>query len=133
MRHKLLRKLRNNFRTDFTKVTHYLVKAQVGDLSLNLWRNLRHVFGWRKSLLLVVNMALMLLAQRKNKRAIRREKLFRDRTNPLDNLDDKENRGRYRFSREGIFRIVEDLRDSLERHTRVILCCVIQYYKTQHT
>ena len=118
-----LRKLRNNFRTDFTKVTHYLVMAQVGDLSLNLWLNLRHVFGWRKSLLLVVNMALMLLAQREHGRALRRERLFRDRGNPLDTLDDGEIRGRYRFSREGIFRIVEDLRGNLERQTRVIPHC----------
>ena len=65
-------------------------------------------------------MALLLIAQRENRRALRRERLFRDRNNPLDNLTDEEVRGRYRFSREAIFRVVEDLRHVLERPTRVI-------------
>ena len=64
-------------------------------------------------------MALMLLANREAGRALRRERLFRDRTNPLDSLTDDEIFRRYRFTRRGIYHIVEMVRGDIERVTRV--------------
>ena len=65
-------------------------------------------------------MALLLLAERKHRQALRLEHLFRDRTNPLDALADHEIRSRYRFTREGVFCVLEELGDVLEHRTRVI-------------
>ena len=65
-------------------------------------------------------MALLLLAEREHRRALRRERLFRDRTNPLDTLAELEIRSRYRFTREGVFCVLEELGDVLEHRTRVI-------------
>ncbi|XP_038057592.1 putative nuclease HARBI1 [Patiria miniata] len=63
-------------------------------------------------------MALMLLADREARRAIRRERLFRDRRNPLDSLNDEEILTRYRFTRHGVFQVLERVADELESDTR---------------
>ena len=56
--------------------------------------------------LCVSNMAvqLQLLA---NHRALRRERLFRDRTNPLDIYDDVEMYKKYRFTRFGCMHLID--------------------------
>lgn len=64
-------------------------------------------------------MALMLLFDAEARRALRRERLFRDRRNPLDALTDSEIYQRYRFTRNGIVRLLE--RVELERDTKVII------------
>jgi hypothetical protein len=65
-------------------------------------------------------MALLLLAEREHRRALRRERLFCDRTNPLNTFADLEIRSRYMFTREGVFCVLEELGDVLELRTRVI-------------
>eukprot|EP00057_Strongylocentrotus_purpuratus_P015455 XP_011669929.1 PREDICTED: putative nuclease HARBI1 [Strongylocentrotus purpuratus] len=50
-------------------------------------------------------------------RALRRERVFRDRTNPLDAYCDTELRKRYRFSRRGCIYLIHLLRIDLEHPT----------------
>lgn len=50
-------------------------------------------------------------------RALRRERVFRDRTNPLDAYCDTELRKRYRFSRRGCVYLIHLLRIDLEHPT----------------
>lgn len=52
------------------------------------------------------------------RRALRRERVFRDRTNPLDIYDDRELHKRYRFTRDGCTRIIDLLTEDLETPTR---------------
>ncbi|CAC5415191.1 HARBI1 [Mytilus coruscus] len=52
-----------------------------------------------------------------NNNAIRRERIFRDRTHPLDVYDDFELIRRYRMPREAILNIVDILTDDLEPKT----------------
>lgn len=48
-----------------------------------------------------------------NERALRRERVVRDRTNPLDMYNDEELFQRFRFSRVEIFSLVDELSDDL--------------------
>ena len=64
-------------------------------------------------------MALMLLADHEARRALRRERLFRDRTNPLDSLTDSEIFTRYRFNRHNIIDLVERVEGDIGRITKV--------------
>ena len=50
----------------------------------------------------------------RNRRNLRRERLFRDRLNPLEVYDDTEIRSLFRFQRCHIISIVEDVRPHLE-------------------
>ncbi len=68
-------------------------------------------------------MALLLLADREERRALRRECLFRDRRNPLDSLNDQEIIRRYRFTRQGILRLLDRVGDQLQHETRVSKPC----------
>ena len=43
------------------------------------------------------------------RRALRRERVFRDRTNPLDIFDDVDLHKRYRFTRDGILFLIDNL------------------------
>jgi len=52
------------------------------------------------------------------RRALRRERVFRDRTSPFDVYDEQEIYARYRFTREGIHILVNELGDRLEPKTR---------------
>lgn len=47
-----------------------------------------------------------------------RERVFRDRCNPLDEFDDHELQQRFRFGRAGIVFLADTLRPDLERPTR---------------
>jgi hypothetical protein len=49
---------------------------------------------------------------------IRRERVFRDRTNPLDYLSDAEVRERYRLPRNFIVQLIDVLADDLQRTTQ---------------
>ena len=63
----------------------------------------------------------MLLALRlnvHNQRARRRERVFRDRTNPLDLWNDAEMYRKYRFSRLMCIKIIDRLEDQLQHPTR---------------
>ena len=51
------------------------------------------------------------------RRALRRERVFRDRTQPLDIYDDFELIGKYRFDRQSIMMICDMLQDDLESST----------------
>jgi hypothetical protein len=51
------------------------------------------------------------------RRALRRERVFRDRTKPLDIYDDFELIDKYRFSRQSIMLICDMLQDDLESST----------------
>ena len=50
-------------------------------------------------------------------RAMRRERIFRDRTNPLEIYDDLELIERFRFDRHTILQIIQLLQDDLESST----------------
>ena len=50
--------------------------------------------------------------------ALRRERIFRDRLNPLDAFDDVNLYNRYRFDRESIMWIVDLLQAQIEHVTR---------------
>ena len=52
-----------------------------------------------------------------NARALQRERIFRDRTNPLDSYGDKRMHKYYRFTRNGVMRIIDILSPSLEPNT----------------
>lgn len=52
------------------------------------------------------------------RRAMRRERVIRDRTNPLDVYDDLECYQRFRLNRRGIMALVDMLREDLEHLTR---------------
>ena len=51
------------------------------------------------------------------RRALRRERVFRDRTTPLDIYDDFELIDKYRFDRQSIMMICDMLQDDLESST----------------
>ena len=104
----------------FTKVAPFLKVAQTDTLRQKKWRKLRNVLRWRKSRKSYINIALLLLAKREHHQALRRERLFRDRTNPLNTLVDHEIQSRYMFTREVVFCALEELGDVLEHRTRVI-------------
>ena len=52
-----------------------------------------------------------------NERARRRERVFRDRTNPLEIYNDTEMFKKYRFDRAGVVNIIDTLPDQLEHPT----------------
>ena len=70
--------------------------------------------------------------------SMRRERIFRDRRNPLDIFNDSELLQRYRFSRRGIMFLTEILTNDLEYSTRrnfALLPCMqiliaLQFYAT---
>lgn len=61
-------------------------------------------------------MALRLVHRLRRRNALRRNRLFRDKTNPLDAHDDFEIYDRFRFRRHQILEIVDELRDDLTHH-----------------
>ena len=74
----------------------------------------------------------------RNRRYLRRERLFRDRLNPLEVFDDTEIRSLFRFQRCHIISIVEDVRPHLEVGTgrgRSLaplqqICIALRFYAT---
>lgn len=53
---------------------------------------------------------MFLMQMVETRRAIRRERVFRDRTNPLDSLDDLQLYSRYRFHRNEVLEMVQKIR-----------------------
>lgn len=47
-------------------------------------------------------------------RAMRRERIFRDRINPLDKYDDVDFKYRYRFSRDVVLDLIDEFKDDIE-------------------
>ena len=64
-----------------------------------------------------LEMAFMLLLQ-ENRRALRRERVFRDRKNPLDSYDDTEMYSKYRFTRLGCIILIDLFAEGLEHPTK---------------
>ena len=66
------------------------------------------------------NMARMVLFLQmfETRRAIRRERVFRDRTNPFDSLEDTELYSRYRFRRNELLEMVHEIKPEIEHRTR---------------
>lgn len=60
---------------------------------------------------------LLLLQEENNRRNLRRERIFRDRSNPLDTLTDNEILRNYRFTRQGIFHLINVFGNELEHPT----------------
>ena len=49
--------------------------------------------------------------QNLQQRAIRRERIFRDRNNAFDIYDDVDFRKRYRFSRQSVMQMIDEFKD----------------------
>ena len=66
------------------------------------------------------NMARMVLFLQMfdTRRAIRRERVFRDHTNPFDSLEDTELYSRYRFRRNELLEMVHEIKPEIEHRTR---------------
>ena len=62
-------------------------------------------------------MATLLLLRRKNKRVLRRERVFRDRTNPFDTLYDVDLISRYRFPGRVIRKLIDEADPLVRRPT----------------
>lgn len=62
-------------------------------------------------------MAFLLLLN-ENRRALRRERVFRDRINPLDKYNDVDMYRKYRFTRLGVIHIIDLIAASLEHPTK---------------
>ena len=67
-------------------------------------------------------MALLLHLQNRQRQRQRQQqftrRLFRDRTNPLDFLSDQQIIRNYRFDREGIYSLSDELWEDLEKSTK---------------
>ena len=62
-------------------------------------------------------MATLLLLRRKNKRDLWRERVFRDRTNPLETLDNVDLISRYRFPGRVIRELIDEVDPLVRRPT----------------
>ena len=58
--------------------------------------------------------ALFLYMRERNRRGIRRERVFRDRTHPLEIYDDEELLKRFRFPRHAILELTDLVREDIE-------------------
>ncbi|XP_064631620.1 putative nuclease HARBI1 [Lineus longissimus] len=62
--------------------------------------------------------ALSVLFAEENRRALRRQRIFRDRTQPLDIYDDVDLIDRYRMPRHVLVEVIDLIRDQVEHPTR---------------
>ena len=73
-----------------------------------------------------------------NARALQRERVFRDRMNPLDNYSDKRMHKYYRFTRNGVMRVLDIVTPHLQNKTershaidpRVQVFVALRFYAT---
>ena len=63
-------------------------------------------------------MAALILLRYRQRRLLRRNRIFRDRTNPLDRFDDLELFRKFRFRRADILQMTDELKDQLEHPNR---------------
>ena len=81
-------------------------------------------------------MAVFLHVQQYNQRNFRKQRVFRDRTNPLDAYDDDEIRRRYRLTRPMIMELYDLIGAGLEPRTNrnkaipgmIQIFCALRYY-----
>ena len=66
---------------------------------------------------LATKMAAFIVEEEERERAFRRERVFKDRSDPLDEYSDEELFKKYRFSRVGILHILGLLGDDLDHPT----------------
>ena len=72
----------------------------------------------------MIKMAAVVVWRSQHRRNLRRNRVFRDRKNPLDMYDDVELYDKFRFRRHDILTIVDELLDDLEypdRHATRLL------------
>ena len=62
----------------------------------------------------MIKMAAVVVLRSQHRRNLRRNRVFRDRKNPLDMYDDAELYDTFRFCRHDILTIVDELLDDLE-------------------
>lgn len=82
-------------------------------------------------------MAHIMIMHEMHKKAQKRERVFRDRSNPLDFYTDDEIRSRFRFTRTGIFQLLDYLGDDLKPalryysyHPTAQLLAALRFYAT---
>ena len=63
-------------------------------------------------------MAALILLSYRQRRLLRRNRIFRDRTNPLDKSDDSELFRKFTFRRVNILQMTDKLKDQLEHSNR---------------
>ena len=63
-------------------------------------------------------MAALILLRYRQRRLLRRNRIFRDRTNPLDKFNDLELFWRFRFRRADILQMTNELKEELEHLNR---------------
>ena len=63
-------------------------------------------------------MAALILLSYRQRRLLRRNRIFRDRTNPLDKFDDSELFRKFTFRRANILQMTDKLKDQLEHSNR---------------
>ena len=63
-------------------------------------------------------MAAVVVWRSKHRRNLKRNRVFRDRRNPLDTYDDVELYDKFRIRRHDILTIVDELQDDLDRVPR---------------
>lgn len=68
-------------------------------------------FPWLK-------MAVFLLYERVYRRALRRERVFRDHTNPLEVFDEEEIVAKFRFDRRNILKLTEEISEVIQHPKR---------------
>ena len=61
---------------------------------------------------------MFLVQMLETRRAIRRERVFCDLTNPLDSLDDQQFYSRYQFHRDELLEMVQEIRPQIEHRTK---------------
>ena len=82
--------------------------------------------------------ALFMIEEDENRRALRRDRVFRDRLNPLDVYDDVDILRRYRFTRPVLLEVIDLLEDDISPFTRrshavpatLQVCCALRYFAT---
>lgn len=85
-------------------------KGRILRFVVDLRQNLRVTCSRRRNVRNVIKMATYLLIQR----SLRQQRVFRDRTQPLDSLNDSQLISRYRFPR----RVILDMIDGVDKQLR---------------
>ncbi|PVD31456.1 hypothetical protein C0Q70_06868 [Pomacea canaliculata] len=80
---------------------------------------------------------VVMLMLMQSKRGLRRSRIIRDRTNPLDTFDDVEMYSKFRFRRHDILSMVDEIKDELEMANRgytvlpcIQVCVALRFYAT---
>ena len=83
-------------------------------------------------------MAGVMVLRRRNQRALRRERVFRDRTHPLESCNDRQVLKKFRFPRHVIFQLSDELKNDIEYPMPrkgslspvLQVCLTLRYYAT---